>query len=55
MSQRMFKTYFTMSQTKNVFVIHIENENWLLILLNLCKEKLIFEGFNIVIIEIFKF
>jgi len=43
-----------MLQTQNVFVIHIEKQN-LTSVLNLCKEKLTFEGLNIVIIEIFEF
>ncbi len=50
----MFKTCFTVLQTKNAFVIHIEKQV-LISVLNLCKEKLTFEGFNIVIIEIFEF
>ncbi len=50
----MFKTCFTMLQTQNVFVIHIEKQV-LISVLNLCKEKLAFEGLTIVIIEIFKF
>jgi hypothetical protein len=43
-----------MLQTQNVFVIHIEKQV-LISVLNLCKEKLAFEGLTIVIIEIFKF
>jgi hypothetical protein len=42
-----------MLQTENAFVIHIENK--VLNTSDLHKEKLTFEGFNIVIIEIFKF
>jgi nitrogen regulatory protein PII-like uncharacterized protein len=42
-----------MLQTKNAVVIHIENK--VLNTSDLCKEKLTFERFNIVIIEIFKF
>jgi hypothetical protein len=43
-----------MLQTQNVFVIHIEKQVFTSVL-NLCKEKLAFEGLTIVIIEIFKF
>jgi hypothetical protein len=50
----MFKTCFTILWTQNVFVIHIEKQV-LTSVLNMCKEKLTFEGFNIVIIEIFEF
>ncbi len=49
----MFETCFPMLQTQNACVIHIEK--WVFNTLDLRKEKLIFEGLNIVIIEIFKF
>ncbi len=51
--QTMFKACFTMLQTQNAFVIHIENK--VLNTSNLCREKLTFEGLNIIILEIFKF
>ncbi len=50
----MFKTCFTMLQTQNAFVIHIEKQV-LTSVLNLWKEKLTLEGLNVVIIEILKF
>jgi hypothetical protein len=43
-----------MLQTQNVFVIHIEKQV-LISVLDKCKEKLTFEGLNIIIIEIFEF
>jgi len=51
--QRMFKACFTMLQTQNAFIIHIEKK--VFSTLDLSRENLIFEGFNIVIIEMFKF
>ncbi len=42
-----------MLQTQNAFIIHIEKK--VFSTLDLSRENLIFEGFNIVIIEMFKF
>jgi hypothetical protein len=49
----MFEACFTMLQTQNAFVIHIEK--YVFSASNLCKDKLIFGRLNDVIIEIFKF
>ncbi len=42
-----------MLQTQNAFIIHIKKQ--VFSTSKLCKEKLTFEGLNLVIIEMFKF
>jgi hypothetical protein len=44
--QIMFKTCFTMLQTQNAFVIHIEKQV-LTSVLNLCREKLTLRGLTL--------